>query len=121
MPGFPNFFIMYGPNTNLGHNSIIFIIECQVNHIVALLQNAVKKQSSVEVKEEVFDEYQKLVRKRMGSTVWVESCNSWYRTEDGTVVTLAPFSTIEYWWRTRNPNMSNFLWTSTLNQTKKNL
>ena len=38
VPGFPNFFVMYGPNTNLGHNSILFMLECQANYIVRCLQ-----------------------------------------------------------------------------------
>lgn len=100
IPGFPNFFMLYGPNTNLGHNSIVFMIECQVNYILqAISQMSIHSIQQLDLKKEVLENYQTEVEKRMETTTWT-GCNSWYRNKEGKVVNNLPFSTIEYWWRT---------------------
>ncbi len=69
--GFPNFFMLYGPNTNLGHNSIIFMIECQANYIAQCaqaLQNG--KLRYIDVRKEAMAEFNRVLQKDMQKTVW---------------------------------------------------
>ena len=58
-PNFPNLFVLYGPNSNLGHNSIIFMIECQVNYVIKLLKMARNNYAwkYIQVKNEIVQEY----------------------------------------------------------------
>jgi len=120
-PDFPNLFFVYGPNSNLGHNSIIFMIECQVNYIMKLLAMAKKNPSwkYVQVLKECVDDYYEThVRKALIGKVW-DSCTSWYRwpvkdpstgavTLTGNVYSLWPSSTLWYYWMTLWPVKSHF-------------
>jgi cation diffusion facilitator CzcD-associated flavoprotein CzcO len=64
-PRFPNLFHLYGPNTNLGHNSIVFMIECQTDYITGLVTQSLKKgYAAVEVKEEAVQSFQDKVIKK---------------------------------------------------------
>jgi cation diffusion facilitator CzcD-associated flavoprotein CzcO len=64
-PGFPNLFQLYGPNTNLGHNSIVFMIECQADYITKLVTKSLKKNyDSVEVREDSVDKFHEEVIKK---------------------------------------------------------
>jgi len=109
VPTFPNFFILYGPNTNLGHNSITFMIECQTNYIVKVLHETVEKNhKKVEVNEAVFQKYQNNVEKTMEGLVWTAGCASWY-TKNGQVVNNLPYSTVYYWWKTAFASLSDYV------------
>ncbi|MEM7038094.1 MAG: NAD(P)/FAD-dependent oxidoreductase, partial [Bacteroidota bacterium] len=96
--GFPNSFIIVGPNTGLGHNSMIHIIESQLNYIV----DAVQKMSAqglkkVDVRKDVQDQYNVRIQKRMAKTVWkTGGCNSWYLNSEGKNTTLWPGYTFEF-------------------------
>jgi cation diffusion facilitator CzcD-associated flavoprotein CzcO len=104
-PGFPNFFVLYGPNTNLGHNSIIFMAECQVNYIIKCMQLAQKNNAkSIEVKETEATKFRDMVQRRLKKTVWNANCTSWYKTGDGIMVNNWCGPTLEYRWRTRRPH-----------------
>jgi cation diffusion facilitator CzcD-associated flavoprotein CzcO len=87
VPGFPNFFLMYGPNTNLGSGSILHMLESQIAHIVqaaGLIRRGVRY---LDVKREVVDAFDARVRRRLGTSVWnAGGCDSWYlrRSADGT-------------------------------------
>jgi cation diffusion facilitator CzcD-associated flavoprotein CzcO len=97
--GFPNLFLITGPNTGLGHNSMVFIIEANADHIVGALV-AARRQGArvVEVKREVQTAFNAQVQQRMQSTVWVTGCRSWYQdAETGKVTTLWPGFSTEYW------------------------
>jgi len=60
VPHFPNFFILYGPNTNLGHNSIIFILECQVSYVLSCVKAIISKNlKSINLKPDILEQYQK--------------------------------------------------------------
>lgn len=107
---FPNFFVLYGPNTNLGHNSIIFMIECQCNYICQCIQKMVEQhKTSVELKEAAMLRYQSEVDKILDTTVWSADCASWYRNSLGKVTNNCPFSTHGYWWRTRRFDSENYI------------
>jgi len=101
VPGFPNFFTMIGPNTGLGHNSIIFMAECQVRYILSCLR-AMERSGAclVEPREDVFRRYNEAVQARLRRTVWTTGCQSWYLNQDGVNTTLWPGSTAEYLVRT---------------------
>lgn len=86
VPGFPNFFLVYGPNTNLGSGSIVYMLETQAEHIRTAigLAAAAARPSSLEVNAGSFDAYsRKLVRRMSQPTVWNSGCRSWYRDGAG--------------------------------------
>jgi cation diffusion facilitator CzcD-associated flavoprotein CzcO len=95
--GFPNLFLMYGPNTNLGHNSIILMLESQIRWIVAALARG----GTVEVKPEAQRRYNTWLQKRLARTVFATGCDSWYLTPDGRNTQNWPGTTIEFRLRTR--------------------
>jgi cation diffusion facilitator CzcD-associated flavoprotein CzcO len=100
--GFPNFFMLYGPNTNLGHNSIIFMLECQTGYIVRCIRAILERPLRyLDVRREVMDAYNARLRVELERTVWAATGKSWYKTEDGTITNNWSGSTLRYWWRTR--------------------
>jgi cation diffusion facilitator CzcD-associated flavoprotein CzcO len=107
--GFPNFFMMYGPNTNLGHNSIIFMIECQVGYALQCIQELVRRGIAyLDVKPEVMRSYNEEVQRELRDTAWAAGCKSWYKNAAGKVTNNWSNFTVAYWWRTRRPNFSQF-------------
>ena len=94
VPGFPNFFMVHGPNTILGHNSNVFMIECQVRYIMECLRLL---PGAVEVTEEAMQTYGRWLARRMSRTVWPAGCRSWYKTEGGRVTNPWPAATMRYW------------------------
>jgi cation diffusion facilitator CzcD-associated flavoprotein CzcO len=94
--GFPNLFMLYGPNTNNG--SILEMIEYQTNHVLAQVDRiATERLAWVDVKSEPMAEYNDKVQKAIaGVTVWQESCNGYYRSKSGRVVTQWPFSMTDF-------------------------
>jgi cation diffusion facilitator CzcD-associated flavoprotein CzcO len=82
--GFPNLFLLYGPNTNLGHNSILYMLESQFAYILAALQHMKAQQwQFVDVKAQVQGVYNRWVQKQLNNTIWAAGCSSWYKTESG--------------------------------------
>jgi cation diffusion facilitator CzcD-associated flavoprotein CzcO len=107
--GFPNFFMLYGPNTNLGHNSIIFMIECQVRYVIGCVKSMRKKRLRwLDVKPDAMARFNQELRRRLGKTVWATSCTSWYKTEAGKITNNWSDFTLRYWWRTRRPKLAAF-------------
>jgi cation diffusion facilitator CzcD-associated flavoprotein CzcO len=109
--GFPNMFLLMGPNTGLGHNSMIFMIEAQARYaleaISALHRNGL---ASLDVKPEVETAFVAEMGRRLKNTVWTSGCNSWYQTTgDGEgQVLLWPGFTFDYWRRTRRIELANY-------------
>ena len=100
--GFPNLFMLYGPNTNLGHNSIIFMIEQQSRYIVEMVKELRDQHLAwIDVRRDAMDRYNVDVQRRAGDTVWVASCDSWYKNEHGIVTNNWPAFTVTYWKRMR--------------------
>ena len=107
--GFPNLFVLYGPNTNLGHNSIVFMLECQIRYVVQCIQEmAGRRLASLEVRQAAMDTYNRAVQRLMRQTVWEADCHSWYKTESGKVTNNWPTFTLAYWLATRHPRFSVF-------------
>jgi 4-hydroxyacetophenone monooxygenase len=101
VPGFPNFFVIYGPGTNLAHaGSIIFHSECQMRFIGACISELLRGgYRSIEVRQDAFDRYLERYRDAMGRTVWEHSSvkHSWYKGPDGKVYVLSPWRLVDYW------------------------
>ena len=102
VPGYPNLYLLYGPNTNLGHNSIIFMIESQIRWILAAMAHTRAQRARwVEVRDEAAARYDDAIRKALGKTVWEAGCDSWYKNEAGKVTNNWPDYTFRYWRETR--------------------
>jgi len=107
--GFPNLFLLYGPNTNLGHNSILFMIEAQVRYLLACLEELRRSgRSSLEVRAEAQERFDDEMQRALAGTVWATGCGSWYKTPSGRITNNWKGFTLEYWWRTRRPDWSAF-------------
>jgi cation diffusion facilitator CzcD-associated flavoprotein CzcO len=110
VPGFPNFFILYGPNTNLGHNSIIFMIEAQVRYVMDCIRYLRDRRLSViDVSVEAHDAYNTKLQSDLSKTVWDADCGSWYKTKSGRITNNWSGFTLAYWWATRHPKYEDFL------------
>lgn len=108
--GFPNLFMMLGPNTGLGHNSMIYMIESQTNYIIDCIQKMQKQNiRSVEVKQEVQEKFNQEIQKKLVGTIWQSGCKSWYITEDGKNHTVWPGFTLEFRNRTKTINLNDFI------------
>jgi cation diffusion facilitator CzcD-associated flavoprotein CzcO len=96
--GYPNLFLLVGPNTGLGHNSIVFMIESQVNYIIDCLRYMRRHQVDVvEPLREIEDAYNAEIQRRMEGTVWTSGgCASWYLDATGKNTTLWPGFTWPY-------------------------
>jgi cation diffusion facilitator CzcD-associated flavoprotein CzcO len=100
--GFPNLFILIGPNTGLGHSSMVYMIESQLAYIVDALRVMDRRGlAAVEVRPEAQAEFVAEMRRRMRPTVWMTGCASWYLDAGGRNTALWPGFTWEYRWRTR--------------------
>lgn len=100
--GFPNLFVMYGPNTNLGHNSIIFMLERQAAYIGQAIERLRDEDlATVEVRADVQQRYDEELQARLRDSVWNAGCASWYRNDAGRIVNNWAGTTVEYAWRTR--------------------
>ena len=109
MTGFPNFFMMYGPNTNLGHNSIIFMIECQTRYIIDCIRKLEKRDlASIELRRNVLEAYNERLQRELAGTVWAATGKSWYKTDDGTITNNWSGPTIRYWWKTLRADLHDY-------------
>lgn len=107
--GFPNFFVLLGPNTATGHNSIIFAVECQANFMVKLLKPLANGRiSAVVVKEEAEEKFNKQLHKKLSSTVWASHCTSFYKNEHGKITATWPGTMTSFWWSTIRPKWKDF-------------
>ena len=110
--GFPNLYFMLGPNTALGHNSVVFMIEQQTKYIIKMLdemdkRGAVAADATQQAQTEFNDEIQKLVEKG----IWTQGgCTSWYLDSHGKNRTIWPKFTFQYWWETRKVDAKDFEW-----------
>jgi cation diffusion facilitator CzcD-associated flavoprotein CzcO len=108
--GFPNFFLLLGPNTALGHNSVVFMIEAQVQHVLSCLRMlAGRKAGTIEVKAAALRRFNTGLHRRLGRAVWNEGgCTSWYLDAGGVNRALWPGFSFEYWARTRRARPADY-------------
>ncbi|KRB74194.1 4-hydroxyacetophenone monooxygenase [Nocardioides sp. Root190] len=99
VPGFPNFFVLYGPNTNLGGSSIIGMLEGQAGYIVSAAREIESSGRAISVRPEVAAAYDSEMQERLSKSVWT-SCASWYRDPSGRITTNWPGTVAEYQTRT---------------------
>lgn len=92
--GFPNLFFLLGPNTGLGHNSVVFMIECQIRLALDAMRTVrAANQAAIVPTERAQSGYNRELQDRLGNAVWSRSCKSWYVDAHGRNVTLWPDST----------------------------
>jgi hypothetical protein len=89
--------MLYGPNTNLGHNSIVFMLEVQIAHILDAIETLARgERSSLEVRANVQSGFNAWLRKKMRKSVWAAGCTSWYVDASGKNTLNWPDFTFEY-------------------------
>lgn len=107
--GFPNFFMMYGPNTNLGHNSIVIMIEAQTRYILSCLEALSARQARwLDVKAPVQQAYNAWLQSRLRQTTWAAVERSWYKNDTGKITNNWAGRTTEYRARTRAFNPDDY-------------
>ncbi|GAB1813443.1 NAD(P)-binding domain-containing protein [Mycobacterium sp. MUNTM1] len=113
VPGFPNFFMLYGPNTNVGSNSVIFILEAQARYIVRALKYLRRKgKRYVAVRPAALADFVAKIDRWMVGTVWTTQCSNYFRAPNGRVVTQWPRSARAFWNMTRKFTPADFLFTA---------
>lgn len=108
--GYPNLLFLVGPNTGLGHNSIIHMIESQVQYVLGYLDllDRAGPDAFLEVKPEAQETYNAGVQQRMVGTVWASGCQSWYMDSRGKNTTLWPGLTVTYRNATKRVNPADY-------------
>lgn len=97
VPGFPNFAFLTGPNSGLGHNSIILMIEAQVDYIIGCIQAMQGRGAkTIDVKPAAADRFDRQTQAGLDGSVWHAGCKSWYVGADGRNYTLWPNSTLKF-------------------------
>jgi len=112
VPGFPNFFLMQGPSTGLGHGgSAIFQAESQVRYITdAIVKMTEGGIGSIEPKQRVHDDFVRLVDERHADMIWSHpGMSTYYRNSHGRVVSVTPFSLLEYWQMTHDIDLADYV------------
>lgn len=109
VPDFPNFFMLYGPNTNVGSNSVIFILEAQARYIVRALRHLRRhRKRYVAVRASALAEFVAKIDRWMVGTVWTTQCSNYFRAPNGRVVTQWPRSARTFWGMTRRFRPADF-------------
>jgi len=100
--GFPNLFLIVGPNTGLGHNSMVYMIESQVRYIADCIRALQRSGAhTMSVRPDVQRAYNARIQQMFGRTVWQSGCHSWYQTQRGKNTALWPGFTFDFRRRTR--------------------
>lgn len=111
VPGFPNLFMLYGPNTNIVVNgSIIFYSECEMRYVMGCLKLLLEGgHRALDVRAEVHDRYNAEIDAANARMAWgAPSVRSWYKNAKGRVTQNWPWSQLQFWQRTRSPDPSDF-------------
>jgi len=111
--GFPNCYVLYGPNTNLGHNSILFMVERQLNLVLQALALQTRSLTggagaSVGVSGAAYERDDRRTQRAMGRTAWAGACTSWYKDAAGRITNNWPTWTVAYWWDTLRIRTDDF-------------
>jgi hypothetical protein len=109
VPGFPNMFVLYGPNTNHGTGSVLAMHEAQAGYVadaVRLLRDADAR--LLEVRPDVHAAFQAELSARLAATVWGAGCSNWYKTASGRITNNWPGTQSEYIRRTRRVEPAHY-------------
>jgi len=108
-PDYPNLFYLLGPNVGLGHNSVVWMIECQVTFCMdAILKCLDQDVKSIDVKADKNRSFQEFIQNLMKYRVFHSGCKSWYQNSEGIVFALWPSHLFHYWWLTRKIDMNDY-------------
>lgn len=114
VPGFPNFFMLYGPNTNLGHNSIVYMLESQIAHVMRCVRRMRRSgASTIDVDPRRYRRFNLHVQQRLANSVW-SGCKSWYLDAAGHNSTNWPGFTLSYRWLTRFSGLAAYRFSTVL-------
>ncbi len=108
--GYPNLFLLLGPNTGLGHNSVVFMIEQQIRYIAEAM-NYVEAHGAdaIEVRADAQAQFNADIQRKLANGIWTRGgCKSWYLDSQGVNRTIWPGFTWRYWLRTRKLDPSDF-------------
>ena len=111
VPGFPNLFCVYGPNTNIVVNgSIIYFAECAVHYIVECLRLlSTSGSAAMDCRRDAYDSYAALIDEHNSQMAWgISPVSSWYKSPSGRVAQNWPLPLIDYWRQTRRPDPAHF-------------
>jgi len=111
IPGFPNLFCCYGPNTNIVVNgSIIFFSECEIRYVLGCLSLLLREgHAAMDVKREVHDAYNQRIDAGNKGMAWGQSSvNTWYKNASGRITQNWPFTLLEFWQQTREPDVADY-------------
>ncbi len=107
--GYPNLFFLMGPNTGLGHNSMVYMIESQIEYVMDALRQLDRYDARLlDVRAETQRAYNAALQGRIGHTVWSSGCKSWYIGGSGKNATLWPGFTFEYRSKTRTVDLAEY-------------
>jgi cation diffusion facilitator CzcD-associated flavoprotein CzcO len=108
--GFPNLFFLLGPNTALGHNSVVFMIESQAKYVVdAIKLTDANAAAALDVRPGVQERFQAGIQDKLSKGVWTQGgCTSWYLDAKGVNRTIWPGFTWRYWLETRKVKPSDY-------------
>lgn len=107
--GFPNLFLLAGPNTSLGHNSVIFMFEAQIRYVLRCLKVLSSHANSVlDVRLSAQQAFNKRLDRQFSNTVWSSGCTSHYLDATGRNYSIWPGFTFGYWLRTRKPRLADY-------------
>jgi 4-hydroxyacetophenone monooxygenase len=112
VPDFPNFFILFGPNTQTGHGgSLIGSAEIQLDYVLDLLRKMIEAGiGALECRQDVYDEYNERVDDAHEKMVWTHpGMSTYYRNSRGRVVVNNPFRVVDYWHMTREANLADYV------------
>jgi cyclohexanone monooxygenase len=108
--GYPNFFMLYGPNTNQGGNSIIVILEAQATYVLgALRAMRWRRVRAVDVRRDVMDEYNRELQEALDGTIWNDGCQSYFKNANGKIATQLPQTSRWYAQRTKRFRMREYV------------
>ena len=109
-PGYPNFFMLSGPNSFPGSGSVLFFTEVQMRYIRTLLNEMFERGiRAIDVTDETTRRYNDLVDQRHKSMIWSHSgMTTYYRNSRGRVVVVMPFLNVEYWNMTEGADLENY-------------
>jgi len=110
MDGFPNFFMIFGPNTTTGHSSVILASENMTDYAMKFVAPILKGDiKTVDVKKEAEVAYTHDIQKKLKNTVFMSGgCSSWYYTKDGWNSTVLPYNQIWFWYRCQFPKFRDW-------------
>ncbi|MEK1904765.1 MAG: NAD(P)/FAD-dependent oxidoreductase [Pseudomonas sp.] len=111
IPGMPNLFCLIGPNSGLGHNSMILMIEAQIGYILNCLDHLQRNGlSQLDVRDEVARDYSEAMQVELKDSVWLSGCSSWYLGKDGRNVTLWPAAVATYQKLMKSLPLASYRW-----------